>query len=151
MRFDSQRYGRVGTSGVHAGGLAYRLLAWLFVLMTVGAQSYNGWPNYATWYVFVWANACASDYWRNRIATICASEDGKAALERNERIRARLVDELAEWVQERNPLREHASLYGDLMRGVIGEVQWACIADNWLTELEEAPSQRRTAQPALRA
>jgi hypothetical protein len=145
----------------HAHGIsrpsafALRLAAWLFVLMTVSAQTYNGWPNYATWYVFVWANACAGDYWRERISAICdgetLAETAEMPLVRNERIRKQLVQELTEWVQQKNPLREQASLYGDLLRGVIGEVDWMRIADNWLTDLEESRRRRPLTESALRA
>lgn len=126
-----------------SNALTLRLLAWLVVLMTVNSQSYSGWPNYATWYVFVWTNACASEYWKDRVAAICENEDADSLLVRNERIRSRLVRELAAWVQEKNPLREQASLYGDLLRGVIDDVDWMRIADNWLTDLDESRRRRR--------
>jgi hypothetical protein len=134
-----------------SASLALQLLGWAVVLMTVSSQSYNGWPNYATWYVFVWANACAYDYWQGRVTAICESEEAKSPLDRNEQIRTRLVRELRDWVQDKNPLREHASLYGDLLRGVIGEVDWLRIADNWLTEMDESSRRRPMTEPALRA
>ena len=130
--------------------LTLRLLAWLVVLMTVNARANGGWTNDATWYVFVWTNACASEYWQDRVAAICESEDADSPLVRNQRIRSRLVRELAVWVQEKNPLRDHASLYGDLLRGVIDEVDWMRIVDSWLTELDTSHRQRPMTETALR-
>lgn len=130
--------------------LTLRLLAWLVVLMTVSARTNGGWTNDATWYVFVWTNACASEYWQGRVAVICESEDADSPLARNERIRSRLVRELAAWVQEKNPLREQASLYGDLLRGVIDDVDWMRIVDSWLTERDTSHRQRPLTETALR-
>ena len=88
--------------------------------------TYNGWSNYETWAVNLWLSNEEGSYryWTGRtrevIAETADDEDGRSAL-------SRLAEELKESVHEECAI-EKASLAGDLMNAVLGEVDWCEIA-----------------------
>lgn len=101
---------------------------------------YNGWTNYETWAVSLWVdNEQASYlYWReqaerHRQEAPNASEFRRGILTEEEEARFNLAKQLKEEITDASPLTE-ASLYTDLLFAALSEVNWAEIADHWLSE-----------------
>lgn len=92
-----------------------------------GARKYNGWANYETWAVKLWLdNEASSHFYWTETARDWHGLDGAAS-----GFARRLQEEVADAM----PLRE-ASLYSDLLRAALGEVDWFEIAESYLEEVE---------------
>jgi hypothetical protein len=104
-------------------------------------MSYNGWKNYETWCVHLWLTNEEGTYF---YCVELAKECRKAAPS-DERVRDRiwpeadaakflLSDRLKDYVEDHNPLREDATLYGDLVHAALSEVDWHEVAEAFLEE-----------------
>ena len=92
-----------------------------------GSRKYNGWSNYETWAVKLWLDNEEPSY-RFGVETARdwhGLDDAACGLAR------RLEEEVADAM----PLEE-ASVYSDLLRAALGEVDWFEIAESYLEELE---------------
>ncbi len=94
--------------------------------METETTRYNGWTNYETWAVKLWMDNDEGLYLHLRDM---AQAYGKAT--------AGFADSLKDLVEESAPELE-ASMYSDLLTHAIGRVDWFEIAENLLSELDDA-------------
>ncbi len=105
--------------------------------------TYNGWTNYETWAVALWIDNEAGSYETAREATREHWDDAADPETRNRWItqsqsqyaRYRLAEWIKAHVEEFAP-DLGASLYADLLTAALSEVEWASIADHWLSEID---------------
>ena len=104
-------------------------------------KAFNGFVNYETWLVALWISndRKRSESYRLLAKLIVAS--GKQS--RDERIstaagrRNILAINLRRCIEEHSPVRNHTTLYADLMNAALGEVDWHELADELMSECEE--------------
>ena len=113
-------------------------------------KGYQGWTNYETWAVALWlGNDRASyEHWREqtrrhrREAPTCRQVLG-GAWTPEQAARFNLADALREEVTEAAPLDE-PTLYADLLRAVLDEVDWQEIAEHMLADEKDDEDQPQT-------
>jgi hypothetical protein len=94
-----------------------------------GAGKYNGWANYETWAVKLWLdNEQSSYFYWTELAMQWHGVDGAAG---------GLARRIEEGVVDAAPLAE-ASLYSDLLRAALDEVDWLEIAESFLEDVRAA-------------
>ena len=71
------------------------------------SRKYNGWTNYETWVVNLWLE---NDYYTYKYLRQTTPESSAEAIK--------------EYIEESNPLIDNASLYGDLLNGAVGEINF---------------------------
>jgi hypothetical protein len=98
-------------------------------------SNYNGWANYETWAVKLWLDneEASYRYWAEEARSWHGRDDAARGLAR----------QLEEEVTEAAPL-EDASLYSDLLRAALSEVDWFEIAESYLGDVEEEADQGST-------
>ncbi len=101
-------------------------------------SSYNGWSNYETWVVNLWLGNDEGSYETCRsLAERCFEEaTADEVLSRKERACYQLANELKQMIIDGNPLASDASVYLDLLKASIGEVNWREIANGLLEDTE---------------
>lgn len=106
-------------------------------------RTYNGWTNYETWAVALWIDNERGnyDYWReeareHRKAAPTCSQVINGIWTAEQAAKFNLADQLKEEIRDNAPDTE-ASMYTDLLRGALDEVNWNEIAGNWLSDLED--------------
>jgi hypothetical protein len=82
---------------------------------------FNGWKNYETWCVSLWIDNSRDSYEAAR--NMCRG--------RHSALSAPI---LREWVEEMNPLSEKSGLFSDLLRSVLGEVDYYEIVEDYERE-----------------
>ncbi|KKK90141.1 hypothetical protein LCGC14_2726060 [marine sediment metagenome] len=94
----------------------------------------NGWTNYETWVTALWMDN--EEYtqeiqqaWKRQAIATPKNE----VWTKEETERFTLADIIKDYVEENNPLASDASMYSDLMRAAIQEVNWQEIADSILS------------------
>ena len=102
-------------------------------------MAYNGWNNYETWCVALWASneqhtynltcAMAQDAYDN-------AEPGKHVT-RTEQATMDLADALKEWMDSENPLAGESSLWSDLLGAALSEVDWREWAENLMEDVDK--------------
>ncbi|HEY4307988.1 MAG TPA: hypothetical protein VGN12_00925 [Pirellulales bacterium] len=101
---------------------------------------YNGFTNYETWAVSLWMSndRAAFDYFRTLAFVTLSTEKSRSTKESapEDSIRS-LANTLRQEFEERSPVREHATVYADLMNAALSEVDWYELADNLLSDLTE--------------
>lgn len=86
---------------------------------TPDQRGYNGWTNYETWVVALWlGNDPGTDEMLRELTTGADTEHEAA-------------EALKDFIEEHNPLADAASLYTDLLRAGISEVDWYEIASHY--------------------
>lgn len=109
-------------------------------------KKYNGWTNYETWAVKLWMDNDHGSYLMWRECTSALIDEyverlDEGDLERWERCGGWLVSQLADQVkdfhEEANPLEEQASVFTDLLRGALSEVDWREIAEHLVEESDD--------------
>jgi hypothetical protein len=122
-------------------------------------SGYNGWANYPTWVVNLWLgndegtyNECcfmarealrAAPHDENSREYVAGGLDGavlKPIWTVEETARYRLADTLSSFVAELQAFPTEAGLAADLLRYVLGEVDWNEIATSWLEVAKEEES-----------
>ena len=107
-------------------------------------KEYNGWSNYETWLVKLWIDNDQDLY--NTVQELAQEIKDEAPTSRQviqwhrtelEAAENMLADQLKEMIEEDNPPEDGASLYTDLMRSALSDVNWHEIAENILGDLEE--------------
>lgn len=83
---------------------------------------YNGWSNFETWATGLWLNNDQGTYEFVRALVGEYGTDYEAA------------QALKEHIEEMNPLEDQASLYTDLLRAAIGEINWTEVIEHFREE-----------------
>jgi hypothetical protein len=101
---------------------------------------YNGWANYETWTVSLWLDneEHSYRYWRGEVKRRRQEAPGDPRVRAGtwtaeDAARFNLADQLKQEVTEGVPLGE-ASMYSDLLRAALSEVDWLEIVDAWMSE-----------------
>lgn len=105
-----------------------------------GTMTYNGWKNYETWAVGLWLDNDEGSQamvreWTREAWLDAPSGESYGVLSDSQVARFTLADTAKEWAEEAMP-DLGASLWSDLLRGAMSEVDWIELADAWL-EAEE--------------
>ncbi len=104
-------------------------------------MAYNGWANYETWCVNLWLSNNEPTYrYCRTLAEDCRSQ-APTCRQVQERVwqvpeaaKFLLADRLKEFVEDRNPLCNHATVYTDLLNAALSEVNWHEVAEAFLEE-----------------
>jgi hypothetical protein len=110
--------------------------------MSDEAKRYNGWENFETWCVHLWLTNEEGSYryWRDE-ARRHRKEAGKshrvtrARWTVTEQASSTLGEQIRSELEEGCPIKG-PSLYDDLMRAAVGEVNWEEVAEAFLEEIE---------------
>lgn len=104
------------------------------------ASGYNGWTNYETWAVALWQNNDQGSYEyareQAREAIKEATDDPSDLFTITEQAAHALAELLKDNYAEASPLETEASVYNDLLRAALSEVNWHEIAVNLIEEVE---------------
>lgn len=110
---------------------------------TANKDRYNGWTNYETWAVSLWIDndQATYHYWREETARHAREADSdemvaKGLWTNREAARHNLARQLKDEISDAAPDLD-ASLYSDLLRAALDEVNWTEIAENLLTDFTE--------------
>ena len=100
-------------------------------------MSYNGWTNYETWVVNLWIDneQGSQDFIRETAKEIYAEAKATDSWTREESVRFCLSDWLRDWYDENLP--EMPGVYGDLLGGALGAVNWDEIARHHIDAILE--------------
>lgn len=101
-------------------------------------EKYNGWTNYETWLTALWF----LDWHLTGADFLTDEEIEEAAQARTEydfyRIAGRLAERVRDQVEEFRELESNCSgLFSDLLNAALSRVDWADIANAWLSDLVE--------------
>lgn len=106
------------------------------------ANLYNGWPNYETWTVSLWLDNDEASYrhWRAvaREMRVLASQSRYVRdnnMGHDEAAACELADRLRTAAEDGCP-DIGPTMYADLLRGALGEVDWRSIAENLLEDID---------------
>lgn len=103
-------------------------------------QGYNGFRNYETWTVSLWmSNDRASyGYFRGLAQAACAFKQQAADdLAEFDSVAIQLSDALKREFEEQSPVRNHTTVYADLMNAALSEVDWFELATDLLDSIKE--------------
>jgi hypothetical protein len=100
---------------------------------------YNGWTNYETWAVALWIDNEQGSYEsaRELAKDLYRQAEADKTFTRREVAVNDLEDALKEEYEEGNPLADDATVYADLLRAALGEVNWREIAHHYLDEVAD--------------
>lgn len=101
------------------------------------AHGYQGWANYETWAVALWLDNDQNSYHHARElaadARKQAEEDPVDWITPDKRAVHLLADVLKELHEDGNPL-DDASVYTDLLRGALSDVDWHEVAQHYFED-----------------
>ena len=102
---------------------------------------YNGWKNYETWTTHLWATGDEETYRTCMLHVATCREQAPDCDQVSRKIwsvqeatRFLLADRLKQYVEEKSPLNDTATLYADLLEAALSEIDWHEIADAFLEE-----------------
>ncbi len=104
---------------------------------------YQGWKNYETWAVHLWLtgdqatdrHCCGLARQALQSAPHCGQVRSRIWAA-DDAPRFLLADAFKEFIDSRNPLRENASVYSDLLGSALYEVDWYEVADAFLERVK---------------
>ncbi len=102
-------------------------------------MAYNGWNNYETWCVALWAS---NEQGSSRFIEQMAQEaydnaEADKNFTRIERATLDLSKSLEAWMEEDNPLASDSSVWSDLLGAALSEVDWREWAENLLEDVDK--------------
>lgn len=102
-------------------------------------KTYNGWTNYETWNVSLWLNndQGTQEYWQDRASNWLAISIPSQYATKEENAVFDLTEELKEYFEENNPLKDTNSCYVDLLNAALREVNWNEIARHIIGYVKE--------------
>lgn len=103
-------------------------------------EHYDGFANYETWVVSLWMSNDEQSYehFRELARCICSSDEPTLKhLTRTEADIVTLAKALQDELEEYSPVRDHATVYADLMNAALSEVDWHELATELLSDIEE--------------
>ena len=105
------------------------------------SEGYNGWTNYETWVVNLWIDneQGSQDFVRETAKEIYAEAEATDVWTREESARFALSDWLRDWYDDNLP--EMPGVYGDLLGGALGAVDWNEIARHHIDAILEEVTQ----------
>ena len=96
-------------------------------------QTYNGWTNYETWLTALWLdNEQGTQDLMGEFAEQAKETPKNDVWTREETTRFTLADLIKDFIEDNSPLASEASMYSDLMRAAIQEINFREIADSIL-------------------
>lgn len=103
--------------------------------MTAPSEKYNGWTNYETWLVNLWADNDQESYqfWREQSQAAYDNAEKDDTFTREERAALDLADELKEWYTP----PEVTGIWADMINAALSEVNWYEIAEHYIADCEK--------------
>lgn len=101
-------------------------------------EKYNGWTNYETWLTALWLSE-----WHLTAADFLTDEEIEEAVQAQSeydyyRICGRLYERLKDQVEEFQEMENNCTgLFSDLLNSAMSRIDWADIANSWLSDLVE--------------
>lgn len=98
---------------------------------------YNGWTNYETWLINLWADNDAGSYefWREQAQETYNEASADDTFSRDERAALDLAEKLKEWHNEATP--EVTGLWADMINAALSEVNWYEIAEHYISDCDK--------------
>ena len=95
------------------------------------SEKYNGWTNYETWLVNLWlSNDQGTEEMMNDMAK--HSKDVYS-----------LMNEIKNFIEELNPLKDNADLFSDLLNGALSECNFYEIAEHYYNDNQEEEEEEK--------
>ena len=88
----------------------------------IQTTTYNGWVNFETWNVYTWFTNDEGTY--NLIHELITGTSNKYEA----------IDALKDYVADKNPIEDNASLYSDILTHSISRIAWQDIVNAFLDE-----------------
>lgn len=102
--------------------------------MKMEDKKYNGWTNYETWVVNLWMDNDENSYkfWLSEGKRCLDKTEPNDSFTLRESARYELQLSMRDYFEVNNPLEENSSVYTDLLRAALSEVNWNEIAASWI-------------------
>ena len=102
-------------------------------------KRYNGWTNYETWLVSLWADNDEPSYRHHqRLAQqIWDDSEADSTFSREEHATLDLAKSLRTETEDANPFADQPSLWADLMGAALAEVNWHEIAEQLIQDVQD--------------
>lgn len=92
-------------------------------------KKYNGWNNYETWSCMLWIdNDGSGEHFRERAEELMADDPDSAIYN--------LAQEIDDWVDENDPIGDQPSMYSDILRSALREIDYYEIAEHIISDLD---------------
>lgn len=92
-------------------------------------MSYNGWTNYETWNCNLWLDNDGSGEYLIERATELRNDDPDSAC-------YDLAQEIETMIDENNPIADQCSMFTDLLRSALSEIDYMEIAEHIISDLD---------------
>jgi hypothetical protein len=99
--------------------------------------TYNGWTNYETWLVNLWMDnePGSQEFFRETAREYLSTATADDVWSKSEHARFHFADWLKDYHEDNRP--ELPGVYGDLLGGALGSVNWSEIARHYIEAIEE--------------
>ena len=102
------------------------------------SQTYNGWTNYETWTVNVWAtnDEHSELYWRDMAEELAREAQATNYSTRQDEFVSALADRMKSEYEESQP-DLGASVWADLLGAALSEVDWYELAEHYVEHVQD--------------